>query len=96
MKFYLYEKGGGGVLAMLEGHKKFLGSFYVASSSFSHIEREVRNVLPCIEAEVQRVLDPRFFHFAAPLPILTTPNTCSHCVMALRVPFQCPFNFNVC
>ena len=30
MKFYPYEKGGGGVLAMLKrGHNKFWGNFYV-------------------------------------------------------------------
>ena len=32
MKFYPYEKGGGGVLAMVKGcHKKFWGSFYAVA-----------------------------------------------------------------
>ena len=42
MKFYPYEKGGGGeVLAMLKGgggNNKFWGSFYVLAGSFSHID----------------------------------------------------------
>ena len=65
MKFYPYEKGGGGaekVLAMLKGgHKQFWDSFYVEGCSFSHIEGRrkkfplfergggAQKVLPCLE-----------------------------------------------
>ena len=36
VKFYLYEKGGGGVLVMLKGggHNKFWGSFYAVAWKF--------------------------------------------------------------
>ena len=40
VKFYPYEKGGGGILlAMLKvGHNKFWGSSYAVPQIFSHIE----------------------------------------------------------
>ena len=51
MKFYPYEKGGGGtekVLAMLKGggggHTKFWGSIYAVAGSFSHIVEGARKV----------------------------------------------------
>ena len=77
MKFYPYEKGGG-------GHKMFGVVFYAVAWSFSHIEgggawklynlwkggggRKKFYPVLRLGGGVQQVSDPRFTHFVAPSP----------------------------
>ena len=86
VKFYPYEKGEGGGKSFSHaeggGHKKFRGSFNTGAWSISHndggggtksfqpFKGGAQKVLPCLEVGAQKVLDPRFSHFVAPLPII--------------------------
>ena len=66
------------VLAMLKGgHKKFLGSFYVVASRFSHIvgggtksfhslKGGAPKVLPCLEGGGAKSFGPAIFPFCSP------------------------------
>ena len=84
VKFYPYEKGGGGDAMLMGGYTKFWARYYAVAWSFSHTEWGAQNKFPLFKkgggtksftlswGRAQKVLDPRFSHFVAPpsLPVI--------------------------
>ena len=89
------------------GHKKFWGSFNTGAWSFSHSDGGakssnpirgggVQQVLPCLEGGAQKVSDPIFSHFVAPLPVINDQSLIIYMHNAWLVPGRRGWNYACC